>query len=113
MARLYGQRVRQLGVTTSDMRAGATSIATECISNVRTVKAFTGEISSVNRFARTVQEAHLLRRRFSMIHCAITQFNTLLFGIGLATMLYIGGREVLSGRMTTGTHTPCIGMWQM
>lgn len=72
------------------------------LSGVRVVKAFSQEERELARFNRT---SSLLRQSKNNVDCAIGTFNPLVgivFQLGGWIVWYVGGRDVIDGRMTLG-----------
>jgi ABC-type multidrug transport system fused ATPase/permease subunit len=105
VAQRYGRRSRPALQETQQRIAELTADAEENISGVRVVKAFAREDRQLARFERST------RRVFdqSMYATRLRAFYTPLIGflpqIGLAALLLVGGRRVVSGGLTLGEFT--------
>jgi len=102
---LFGRREKRLSRTAQDRIADVGAYAEETINAIRTVQAFTHEAVDRERFAR-----HVTAALGSAEKRIATRARLLTLVIGLAfsaitAVLWVGGREVLAGRMTAGDLT--------
>lgn len=99
---IFGRRVRKLSNQSQDSIASVGSYAGEVIQNIRVVQSYTREQFEADAFDREVERAfEIARRRIwqrSMLICGAIM---LLF-VGMSGMLWEGGQDVISGRMTGG-----------
>ncbi len=99
---LFGRRERRLSRAAQDRIADLGAYAEETINAVSTVQAFTHEPQDRARFAGRVEESvqaalARVRVRGGLI------FVVILLGFGAITLsLWVGGREVVAGRMSGG-----------
>ncbi len=98
----FGRRERRLSRTTQERVADLSATAEEALNGISTVQAFTQEDAVRARFAadaeRSVQAA--LRRIATR---AVLVLAVILLGFGAITFsLWVGGRDVLAGRMSAG-----------
>ena len=80
----------------------------EAFSGIRVLKAFVQEENSVKSFeqeANTYQEKSL---RLTMVDALWQPMSVLLIGLSNVLVVYVGGQEVLAGRLTTGNITEFI-----
>lgn len=85
--------------------AELTAEAEESVSGVRIVKAFAREDHMLERFRRSVSrlfEQNLFATRLRAFYSPMLGFIP---SIGLAVVLYIGGRQVIAGNLTLGEFT--------
>jgi ATP-binding cassette subfamily B protein len=99
---LFGRRVRRLSRATQDRVADASAYAEESLQAVRTVQAFTHEDidrrSFADRVERTVATAMAyVRARASLVAVVML----LVFG-AISVVLWMGGHDVLAGRLSGG-----------
>ncbi len=99
---LFGRHVRRLSRASQEKLAGVAVGLDEGIHGIRTIQSFGGEEHEKADFTRRVEEAFKaalgrIRARAWMTACVIF----LVFG-GVACVLWLGGRDVLDGRMTAG-----------
>jgi ATP-binding cassette subfamily B protein len=98
----FGRREKRLSRDSQDRLADVGAFAEEAINGIRAVQAFTYEPEARRRFTEVVDRsfataARRVRTRAMLILVVI------LFGFGAITFaLWIGGRDVVSGRMTGG-----------
>ncbi len=98
----FGRRERRLSRAAQDRVGDLSSYAEETVSFLRTVQAFTHEAIDRSRFAALVEQSvatALLRVRSR----ATLILAVILLGFGAITLsLWIGGRDVIEGRLTGG-----------
>ena len=99
---LFGRRVRRLSRTSQDRVADAGAHIDETINAVRTVQAFTHEALEQSRFADKIEAAfgaaiERVRAR-AMLTAAVI---VLVFG-AVGVVLWIGGHDVIDGRISAG-----------
>lgn len=98
----FGRRVRKLSNQSQDSIASVGSYAGEAISNIRVVQSYTREPFEIEAFDKEVERAFgIARRRIRQRSFLICGAILLLF-VGMSGMLWSGGQDVLSGRMTGG-----------
>jgi ATP-binding cassette subfamily B protein len=99
---LFGRRVRRLSRATQDRVADMSAYAEESLHAVRVVQAFTHEAIDRQRFSerleRTVTTAMSYVRARALLVAVVLM---LVFG-GIAVVLWIGGHDVLAGRLSGG-----------
>ncbi len=99
---LFGRRERRLSRMAQDRVADLGAYAEETIAGLRTVQAFTHEPVDRTRFAAAVERsvgAALRRVRTRAVQILIV----ILLGFGaIVFSLWVGGRDVIAGRMTGG-----------
>lgn len=99
---LYGRRVRALSNQSQDSIADVGSYAGEVIQHIKTVQAYNREEFEKQAFGNEVEKAFLIaRRRIRQRALLIAGVILLVFG-GLAAMIWSGGNDVVSGRMSGG-----------
>ena len=98
----FGRREKRQSRASQDRVADLGAYAEETISGLRTVQAFTHEAVDRARFAESVERS---------VHTALQRVRTratlilvvILLGFGAVTFaLWVGGRDVIGGRMTGG-----------
>ncbi|SMH53775.1 ABC transporter transmembrane domain-containing protein [Azospirillum agricola] len=99
---LFGRQVRKLSRDSQDRIADVGSFVEETLAAIRTVQAYTHEAIDRALFGRRVEEAfdvaiHRVRVRALMTVIVIV----LVFG-AVGIILWIGGHDVVSGRLTPG-----------
>jgi ABC-type multidrug transport system fused ATPase/permease subunit len=105
----YGRRNRPAAQEVQQRIAELTAEAEENVSGVRVVKAFAQEERQLRRFRRAV------RRVFdqSMVSTRLRAFYSPLINflpqLGLAALLFVGGRQVIEGTITVGDFVAFYG----
>lgn len=99
---LFGRRVRSLSRRSQDSIAHVGSYAGEVIQHIKTVQSYTREHQEAEAFANEVETAFVVARdRVRQRAILIAVVILLVFG-ALAGMLWVGGSDVLQGRMSGG-----------
>ncbi len=99
---LFGRKVRRLSRTSQDRVAELAAFADETLQAVRTAQAFGHEEIDRQRFAARVEQAFAAARRRIGARAWLTAIVILLVFGAVSTILWIGGHDVLSGRITAG-----------
>lgn len=101
----FGRRVRSLSRDTQDEIANVGAYVGEAIQQIKTVQAFNHQEHDKRQFDRHVEAAFAVScRRIYMRSILITVVMTLVFS-ALAAMIWVGGQDVISGRMSAGELT--------
>ncbi|MGI9383753.1 MAG: ABC transporter transmembrane domain-containing protein [Methyloligellaceae bacterium] len=98
----YGRSVRELSRRAQDTLADASAYASENLSAVRTMQAFTHESAAAGRFAGDVErsfDAALARMR---ARAGLTALAIFLVFASIVGILWYGAQEVLAGTMSGG-----------
>lgn len=99
---LFGRRVRALSRKSQDSIADVGSYAGEAIAQIKTVQSYTQENREIDVFGDEVEKAFAIaRRRIRQRAVLIAAVIALVFG-ALAGMLWVGGNDVLTGKMSGG-----------
>ena len=99
---LFGRRLRRLSSQVQDELASATTVLEESIGGVRVVQSFTRESYEIGRFRKSIEATFSLamkRTRISALFGPLISF--LAFG-AIVAVLWLGGQEVLAGRLSAG-----------
>lgn len=100
---VFGQKVRIHTRTAQDRVADANALATEQVSAIRTVQAFTAEKLISTRFSNLIESAFQTARSSIIVRSLFTAFAiSLVFG-SVVVVLWVGSRDVLNGTMSGGT----------
>lgn len=99
---LFGFRLSRLSAEVQDQLASSTALAEEALSNVRIVKAFNREVYEVERYGAAAEQTFQATMRLTRLRSAFGPLITFLAFTSLAGVLWFGGREVLSTRLTAG-----------
>ena len=99
---LFGRRVRTLAASSQDAIADVGTYAGEIIQNIKVVQSYTHEAREQRAFGGEVDKAFdVAKRRVRQRAFLVAVVIFLTFG-AISLMLWIGGRDVLSGAMTGG-----------
>ncbi|GAB4376915.1 MAG: hydrophobic compound transporter HcuC [Kiloniellaceae bacterium] len=98
----YGRRVRRLSRTSQDRVADLGVYAGEALDAIRTVQAFVHEDEDRRRFAERVEHAFDAARQRVAARAMLTAVVIVLVFGAVSTILWIGGHDVLSGRISAG-----------
>ncbi len=99
---VLGRRLRVLSRENQDWIAASSGNASESLSAVQTVQAFTHEASSRARFADLTETAYEVSRHRIYIRALLTVIVIFLVFTGIIGVLWMGAREVRIGGMTEG-----------
>ena len=99
---VFGRRVRRLSNQSQDSIASVGSYAGEIIQHIRVVQSYTREQFESEAFAAEVERAFVIARRRIWQRSALICGSILLLFVGMAAMLWEGGQDVLTGRMSAG-----------
>src|SRR5882724_1118640 len=99
---VYGRRVRHLSRDSQDAIAALSAYAEEAINAVRTVQSFTHEAIDRARFGGHAEAAFAVARRRIAVRAILTFLVILLAFGAVAIILWIGGRDVMAGRISAG-----------
>tara|TARA_Y100000385_G_scaffold108211_1_gene112396 strand:+ start:3553 stop:5367 length:1815 start_codon:yes stop_codon:yes gene_type:complete len=101
----FGKRVRKLSRDSQDEIANVGAYVGEAIQQIKTVQAFNHQRHDKQQFDRHVEAAFSVsRRRIYMRSVLITVVMTTIFS-ALAAMIWVGGQDVIDGRMSAGELT--------
>ncbi len=101
----FGRRVRRLSRSSQDEVANVGAYVGESIQQIKTVQAFNHQQHDDRLFGNQVEKAFdVARRRIWMRSVLIAVVTTLVFG-ALGAMIWVGGQDVISGRMSPGELT--------
>lgn len=99
---LFGRRVRTLSTAAQDRVADASSAAAESIDAIETVQAFGREDDMRARFRTAVENAFAAARRRIEARAQLTAGAIGVMFLGVALVLWLGARSVLSGELSAG-----------
>lgn len=98
----FGRNVRAKSRYAQDMLADATAYASESISSVRTLQAFTNEKLVSGRFSKAVETAFDAARSSVAARAFLTAFAIFMIFSSVVGVLWIGAGAVLEGTMSPG-----------
>jgi ATP-binding cassette subfamily B protein len=99
----FGRSVRRKSRLAQDTLAEATAYASEQISAVRTLQAFTNEKLVTGRFADAVDAAFEAARASVFARSFLTFFAIFMIFSSVVAVLWFGSRDVLAGTLSPGT----------
>ncbi len=101
----WGRRLRRLAREAQDALAGASSVAEETLSGIRTVRSFVAEHAEAGRYAEAIERAYELQARRIRV-AATFMASVSAAGFAVVTLvLWYGGRMVVAGDMSVGGLT--------
>jgi subfamily B ATP-binding cassette protein MsbA len=100
--RIMGRRIRQISRLVQDTLAEASAVVEETVGGIRVVKSFAREQHEIARFGQKVDTLFRAAMDRARINATLGPLMALLMYGSLILVLWVGGREVLSGRLTTG-----------
>ncbi|MDO8291188.1 MAG: ABC transporter transmembrane domain-containing protein [Parvibaculum sp.] len=102
---IFGRRVRQLSRSSQDEIANVGAYVSESIQHIKTVQAYNHQTVDVQSFSGHVEKAFTVALdRIRSRSFLITVVITLVFS-AVAAMIWVGGQDVISGRMSAGELT--------
>jgi subfamily B ATP-binding cassette protein MsbA len=99
---LVGRRTRGLSQRAQEQLGGATVVLEESLSAMRVVKAFVRERFEMNRYSAAVNQSFRIGLSAARLQSLFQSVMTTAVFAALAAVLWVGGREVLAGRLTPG-----------
>ncbi len=99
---LFGRRVRKLSRASQDRVADVGAQVEESLNATRTIQAFCHETLESDHFTARVEDAFAAAVQRIRARAAMTAVVIMLVFGGVGTILWIGGHDVLSGRITAG-----------
>jgi ATP-binding cassette subfamily B protein len=98
----FGRRVRSLSRESQDRIADLGAYVDESLNAIRTVQAFTHERLDSERFGTRVESAFSTAARRIRARSALTATVIVLVFGAISAILWVGGHDVLSGRISAG-----------
>ena len=99
---LFGRRVRRLSRATQDRVADVSAYADESLQAVRTVQAFTHEEIDRRSFAERLEQTVATAMTYVRARASLVAVVMLLVFGAVAVVLWLGGHDVLAGRLSGG-----------
>lgn len=97
-----GRRSRRLSRQAQDQLGAATIVLEETLSAMRVVKAFVRERFEMARYGSAVEHSFRIEFSAQKLQSAFQSAMMTAVFIALAAVLWVGGQEVLAGRLTPG-----------
>jgi ATP-binding cassette subfamily B protein len=98
----YGRAVRALSREAQDNLAQASAYASESLSQIRVLQAFTHEKGASSRFAAAVERAFDSAKERTKARAGLTLIAIFLVFASVVGILWFGAQDVLEGHMTGG-----------
>jgi ABC-type multidrug transport system fused ATPase/permease subunit len=105
IANAYGHRSQPALREAQQRIAELTADAEESVSGIRVVKAFAQEERQLGRFQHSVQRVFDQQIYATKIQAVFGPLISFLPNLGLAAILLVGGREVITGSLSVGSFT--------
>ena len=102
VAQLLGRRMRRIAKVVQNTLAQVSATVEETMGGIRTVKSFAREEYEQGRFAAKVDTLFEAAMRRTRLNAALGPLIGLLLYGSMVLVLWLGGREVLEGRLTPG-----------
>ena len=99
----FGRNVRKKSRYAQDMLAKATAYASESISSVKTLQAYTNEKLVSGRFSDAVEKSFEAARSSIAARAYLTAFAIFMIFSSVVAVLWIGAGAVLEGNMSSGS----------
>lgn len=99
---VLGRRLRVLSRENQDWIAASSGNASETLSSVQTVQAFTHEMQSRLAFSDVTEKSYDAARRRITVRAFLTMIVIFLVFSGVVGVLWIGAHDVRAGNMSTG-----------
>jgi ATP-binding cassette subfamily B protein len=99
---VLGRRLRQLSRENQDWIAASSGSASEALSSVQTVQAFTHEAATRGQFAAVTEKSFDSARQRIRTRAVMTVIVIFLTFAGIVGVLWVGARDVREGAMSVG-----------
>jgi ATP-binding cassette subfamily B protein len=99
---LFGRRVRRLSRASQDRVADLGSYVDETLHEIRTVQAYTHETADRAAFGERIESAFDTARKRIRVRASLVAAVILLVFSAVGVILWVGGHDVLAGRLTAG-----------
>jgi subfamily B ATP-binding cassette protein MsbA len=102
ITRLMGRRIRKVARLVQDTLAEASAVVEETVGGIRIVKSFAREEHEMARFGEKVNTLFQAAMYRTRIYATMGPMMSLVLYGSLTLVLWMGGQEVLHGRLTPG-----------
>ncbi|MGD8398394.1 MAG: ABC transporter ATP-binding protein [Anaerolineae bacterium] len=102
ISRLLGRRIRRVARAVQDTLAEASAVVEETVSGIRIVKSFAREAYEAGRYGDKINHLFEVAMERTRIYATFGPLISLITYGTLALVLWVGGREVVAGRLTPG-----------
>jgi ATP-binding cassette, subfamily B, bacterial MsbA len=101
-AAVFGARLRRLSTAVQDQLADSNALAEEALSSMRVVKAFNREPYETGRYGDQIERTFRATMQMTVVRAAFGPLIAFMAFSSLGAILWFGGREVISGRLSGG-----------
>jgi len=98
----FGRAVRRRSRAAQDTLADASGYAGELLGAVRTLQAFTNEVTTTGRYSAAVEQAYDAARGATKARAVLTAIAIFLVFASVVLVLWVGAQDVLAARITAG-----------
>lgn len=102
LTRLLGRRIRKIARRFQDTLGEASAVVEETVGGIRIVKSFAREDYEMGRYGEKVDDLFQAAMHRTRYYATLGPMISLLMYGSLILVLWVGGREVLNGRLTPG-----------
>jgi ATP-binding cassette subfamily B protein len=99
----FGPRFKRRTKLEREARSRLMSFVHQTLASIPVVKAFGTEGRNIREFKRLADESVDLAQRSNILDSSYQLLNNMISTVGTATILFVGGKEVLSGTLTLGS----------
>lgn len=99
-AQLIGKKIKNAARRSLDVMGGIGMILQETFSGIKVIKAFGLETTVIERFCNGNRAFLVQYKRFIKYESLAMPISETITSLGIAAVVYFGGNQVLSGRMT-------------
>ncbi|HHY47850.1 MAG TPA: ABC transporter ATP-binding protein [Firmicutes bacterium] len=104
-----GEKLRSITMASQAKIADIASVLQETLTGIRIVKAFNMERKEIERFSRESERSFQTNMKSAQVSAAISPMVEFLSVLGMAFVLWFGGRQVLRGSLTLGAFMAFLG----
>lgn len=105
---LFARKLKKLGRISQEKGADMTSRLNEIFSNIELIKSNNTEAKEIAKFNIENDDLAKIGLKGSKIGCLVSPLMEMFGAVGVAAVIVIGGREVISGAMTAGAFSSFI-----
>eukprot|EP00003_Mantamonas_plastica_P014621 TRINITY_DN2530_c0_g3_i1.p1 TRINITY_DN2530_c0_g3~~TRINITY_DN2530_c0_g3_i1.p1 ORF type:complete len:690 (-),score=220.25 TRINITY_DN2530_c0_g3_i1:771-2840(-) len=105
---IYGKFVQKISKQVQDALANSTEVASDSISNIRTVRSFSGEEHEILLMSEAVDESFKLAKKRGFAYGGWSGLIGMISYLSMLAVLYYGATLVLDGQMNAGQLTSFI-----
>lgn len=100
---IFGKKLRTASRVLQERAADITSVLQETIMAVRVIKSFAREDYEIERFNRENYHNFRAQMKTAQLMATLTPIIEFLAALGVTAIIWYGGREVISGSLTSGS----------